>query len=83
MFLTILDVLVAAVSFVSASYWLSSAVKAMYSKDRKRPLAERKHLLELSQNRNIRAAFAASVAAYLIAMRYVYMALSAIGVGGE
>lgn len=31
----------------------------------------------------MRAAFAASFAAYLVTMRYIYMALSAIGVGGE
>ena len=82
MFLTILDVLVAVVSFVSATYWLSSAVKTMYAKDTNRPPEERELLIELSQNRNMRAALAASFAAYLIAMKYIYMALSDIGVGG-
>ena len=55
----------------------------MYAKDTSRPPEEREQLIELSQNRNMRAAFAASVAAYLIAMKYICMALTAIGVGGE
>lgn len=54
----------------------------MYAKDTNRPPEERELLIELSQNRNMRAALAASFAAYLIAMKYIYMALSAIGVGG-
>lgn len=55
----------------------------MYAKDTNRPPEERELLIELSQNRNMRAALAASFATYLIAMKYIYMALSAIGVGGE
>lgn len=83
MFLTILDVLVAVASLISATYWLSSATKTLYAKDTKRSREERKQLMELAQDRNMRAAFAASFAAYLVTMRYIYMALSAIGVGGE
>lgn len=55
----------------------------MYAKDTNRPPEERELLIELSQNRNMRAALAASFAAYLIAMKYIYMALSAIGVGDD
>ena len=75
----VLDLASAIASFLAATWWMSSATKTEYAKHPKRSQEERESLATLAVDRNVKAAMAASVAAFCVCFKYVFSFFHGIG----